>query len=299
MNRFAKVRLELESHPESVALVRAALSGFGEWRGLDLELLNDVKTAVSEACNNVIVHAYDGAAGPLAVQIEDNRDGVTATVRDHGVGFQALASHGEGMGVGLAVISALAARAEFATPADGGTEVRMWFLGGPEQSRPLAHFNEPHDVPATAGAPVDDDRLSPAYELTGDVRVTVTPVSLTTPVLGRLARALAATARFSFDRFSDVYLVADAVGSHVQRTATQDRISFALAGSAKQVELSIGPFGAGTGTRLNGLRRSGEAPESPLRLLADDVRVDGDGRVETLHVVLRDRGDHVRARGHD
>jgi len=110
MNRLAKVRLELDSHPESVALARAALSGLAEWRSFDPELVNDLKTAVSEASNNVVVHAYGDEAGPLILHLEADSTGVYATVRDRGVGLHAATSV-DGQGVGLAVISALAARA--------------------------------------------------------------------------------------------------------------------------------------------------------------------------------------------
>ena len=61
------VRLELDSRPETLTLVRGVLAGVAELIGLDPELLDDLKTAVSEACNNVVMHAYEGETGPLTV----------------------------------------------------------------------------------------------------------------------------------------------------------------------------------------------------------------------------------------
>jgi anti-sigma regulatory factor (Ser/Thr protein kinase) len=316
MNRPANVRLELDSQPEAVALVRAALSGIAEWRELDPELVNDLKTAVSEACNNVIVHAYDGPPGPLAIHVAADGAGLSTTVRDRGVGFQAVAAHAQGMGVGLAVISALAARAEFGSPPDGGTEVRMWFPSGREESRPLAHFNSPLEVGQSPPEFLDRDRTQSPYEyvevehpegesfpstfdLWGDVRVTVSPVSMTAQVLGRLARALAATAQFSFDRFSDMYLVADAIGAHAQRAAAGDHISFSLLRSAGGLRLTIGPFPTGSSAGLAHRVDANGEPESPLSLLADEIRVDDNGRSEMLHVVLRDRGADTRTAADD
>ena len=58
-----------------------------------------------------------------------------------------------------------------------------------------------------------DGELPPAQE--GEVVVSLSPVTLLPGVLGRLARTLAATAHFSLDRFSDVYLVTD-TGSSVR-----------------------------------------------------------------------------------
>jgi anti-sigma regulatory factor (Ser/Thr protein kinase) len=294
MKGFANVRLELDSRPESVTLVRAMLSGIAEWREFDPELVNDLKTAVSEACNNVIVHAYDNVAGPLAVHVHADRGGLTTTVRDRGVGLEAVNANGDGIGVGLAVISALAARAEFATPLDGGTEVRMWFPAGVEEPRPLASFSGLRYVEPWASEHRDGEGFGPAAELWGDVRVTVSPVSLTANVLGRLARALAATGRFSFDRFSDVYLVADAMGAHAQRSAASDRISFSLVSAPKRLELSIGPFRTGTSASLQRRPGNTQEPESPLWLLADEIKIDDDGGSEMVHVVMHDRGTRAR-----
>jgi hypothetical protein len=184
-------------------------------------------------------------------------------------------------------------------PAEGGTEVKMWFPVGAKPTHSYLHLNLHSHVDAAgrAGPPHrGSDSALPALDLAGEVRATVSPVSLTTPVLGRLARSLAATARFSFDRFSDVYLVADALGAHAQRAAASDRVSFSLLSSAKRLELAIGPFDAGSGARL--LRdANSEQLESPLSLLADELSFEGDEHSETLRVVLRDRDSRAREAG--
>jgi hypothetical protein len=122
---------------------------------------------------------------------------------------------------------------------------------------------------------------------------------MTAHVLGRLARALAATARFSFDRFSDMYLVADAIGAHAQRAAADDRVSFSLLRSAGSLRLTIGPFPSGSSAALMRRLDANGEPESPLSLLADEIRVDDNGRSEMLHVVLRDRGADTRTAADD
>ena len=63
------VSLELESSPETLTLVRGVLGGLAEGLSLDPELLDDIKTAVSEACNNVVMHAYGGDSGFLQVAL--------------------------------------------------------------------------------------------------------------------------------------------------------------------------------------------------------------------------------------
>ena len=61
MKDSSAVRLELDSRPERVALVRGMLVGLGGLLAWDAVLVDDLKTAVSEACNNVVLHAYGGA----------------------------------------------------------------------------------------------------------------------------------------------------------------------------------------------------------------------------------------------
>jgi len=271
------VRLELDSRPETLTLVRGVLAGVAELIGLDPELLDDLKTAVSEACNNVVMHAYEGETGPLGVRMYIDPEASEVVVVDHGSGLPPLASADESIrGVGLSVIRALAERAEFRAVPGGGTEVRMSFVGQ-RDGKPLFH------LPSRPG-PDDED----ASWLAGDAVVSLSPISLLAGVLGRVARALAARARFSLDRFSDVYLVTDAIAAHAGRSAGSARMSFAISTDTQRLELTIGPFVDGSGDQL-----SHEAPDysaaSALTLLSDelDVRREHDG--EILHVVMVDR----------
>ena len=271
------VRLELDSRAETLTLVRGVLAGVAELIGLDPELLDDLKTAVSEACNNVVMHAYDGEIGPLSVRMYIEPEAIEVVVLDQGAGLPPLAPADETIrGVGLSVIRALAEQAEFRKGPDGGTEVRMTFAGQ-RDGKPLFH------LPSRAGP---DDHAGDW--LSGDAVVSLSPISLLAGVLGRVARALAARARFSLDRFSDVYLVTDAIAAHAGRSAEGVRMSFAISTGAQRLELMIGPFAAGSGNQLRQL-----APEysaaSALTMLSDelDVRIHDGG--EILYVVMLDR----------
>ncbi len=270
------VRLELDSRPETLTLVRGVLAGVAELIGLDPELLDDLKTAVSEACNNVVMHAYDGETGPLAVRMYIEPEAIEVVVLDRGCGLPPLAPADETVrGVGLSVIRALAEQAEFRRPADGGTEVRMSFAGQ-RDGKPLFH------LPSLPGP--DDD----GGWLSGDAVVSLSPISLLAGVLGRVARALAARARFSLDRFSDVYLVTDAIAAHAGRAAKGARMSFAITTDAQRLELTIGPFAEGSGSQL-----SHQGPEysaaSALTMLSDELEIrPGDGG-EVIYVAMVDR----------
>ena len=83
----ATVRLRLDSSPETLTLVRGAIGGLAEQLALDVELLDDLKTAVSEACNNVVMHAYGGESGPLSVRLYVGEDEIEVSVRDQGRGI--------------------------------------------------------------------------------------------------------------------------------------------------------------------------------------------------------------------
>jgi len=265
------IRLELDSRPECLTLVRSMLAGAAEPLEFDPELLVDLKTAVSEACSNVVLHAYQGDPGPLVVQLGVVGGDVEVVVRDRGSGIRYVASPSEDrMGVGLAVISALADRAEFLTAPDGGTEVRMSF-----NSR-LAGV---HTLDRPGAAPVVDA----PRQLTGDLVATLSPLLLLGAVLGRVTRALAAGAQFSLDRFSDVYLVTDALAAHAKSAAITQQVSFTIVVASRRLEIMLGPLRNGSGERLRRQRS-----DSPLTLLTDGLSVERSSGSEILRVVMID-----------
>src|SRR6476646_6299989 len=69
MSAAPEFRLVLPAAAANVAIVRQALAGALGVLGLDETRLLDINAAVSEACNNVVVHAYPDAAGPMDVHL--------------------------------------------------------------------------------------------------------------------------------------------------------------------------------------------------------------------------------------
>jgi serine/threonine-protein kinase RsbW len=241
----ATVRLQLDSSPETLTLVRGALGGMAELLSLDVELLDDLKTAVSEACNNVVMHAYGGDSGPLSVCLYVDEDQIEVSVRDKGQGIPIQAAADDRLqGVGIPIMRALAQQTAFRPLPDGGTEVWLQFAGKRD--------GEPLYTPPTPPAP--DEGWT--EHLSGDAIVSLSPVSFVGGVLGRLARALAARARFSLDRFSDVYLVTDALAAHALEAADGPRIGFGISTDTRRLELTIGPFRAGASSELTGAAHS-------------------------------------------
>jgi serine/threonine-protein kinase RsbW len=269
------VSLKLESSPETLTLVRGMLGGVGELLALDPELLDDLKTAVSEACNNVVMHAYEGGSGPLMVCLYVKPEQIEVIVRDRGRGIPLLAPSDDRLqGVGIPIMRALAQQTSF-RPLDGeGTEVWMVF-SGQRDGGPL------YTAPSEA-APDDGwtDRLS------GDAIVSLSPVSFVGGILGRLSRAMAARARFSLDRFSDVYLVTDALAAHAISAAGAARIGFGISTDTRRLELTIGPLRAGSSAGLSSTVQGDVG--SALGLLSDELEVVSDGDTESVHVVMLD-----------
>src|ERR1700733_12658619 len=94
------LNLRLNSRPDAAGLVRAALGVLGKPFFLRTELVDDLKTAVSEACNNAVDHAYRGQSGAIAVRVEIMLESVEVSVRDWGGGFQQITPFGDHLRVG-------------------------------------------------------------------------------------------------------------------------------------------------------------------------------------------------------
>ncbi|HEY1712942.1 MAG TPA: ATP-binding protein [Solirubrobacteraceae bacterium] len=277
MAEGSTVRLRLESRPQTLTIVRGMLGGVAELLSIDPELLDDLKTSVSEACNNVVLHAYGGDPGPMEVGLFVTEDQFSVRVSDAGVGMPAPPPAGDvSQGIGLSVIRALTEDVQFSSAPGGGTEVLMDFSVR-RDGRKL--FEAP---PAATG----DAEMTPAADGEGEVIVSLSPVTLLPGVLGRLARTLAATAHFSLDRFSDVYLVTDTLAAHAATAAEGQRIEARLMAQDRRLELVVGPFRKGTGSRLE--VQAGDHPASPLVLLSDQVAVQEAGQAELLRVVVID-----------
>lgn len=86
-----EMRLEFRAVSENEAFARTAVAAFVTQLNPTLEEISDIKTAISEAVTNAIIHGYDGRDG------EDNRvwlscliknDVLDVEIRDTGVGIE-------------------------------------------------------------------------------------------------------------------------------------------------------------------------------------------------------------------
>src|SRR5919205_1296287 len=79
--------LTLPARAENVAVVRHALGGLGDALDVPDHALADVKLAVTEACTNVVVHAYPEGEGPMAVSAGLRDGALIVVVADEGRGI--------------------------------------------------------------------------------------------------------------------------------------------------------------------------------------------------------------------
>jgi serine/threonine-protein kinase RsbW len=153
------MELALPARAENIALIRHAFGALGETLAVDEELLSDVRLAVTEACSNVVVHAYaDESPGPLEVLATLDDGALTVVVRDEGPG---IAPHPDspGLGLGLPLIASLAESVQLGRDEQERTEVCMTFLLSDD------HTNGASSTPSPgAVVPMDDqdDQSDPA-----------------------------------------------------------------------------------------------------------------------------------------
>jgi anti-sigma regulatory factor (Ser/Thr protein kinase) len=120
------LELTVPARPENVAVVRHAMGGLGDAADVSDQVLADIKLAVTEACTNVVVHAYPNGEGPLGVRAGVEDEIVTIVVVDRGRGITPRPDS-PGLGLGLPLIATLADSLELGTGEAGETEVRMTF----------------------------------------------------------------------------------------------------------------------------------------------------------------------------
>jgi serine/threonine-protein kinase RsbW len=122
------LRLKLPALSENLALVRAAVAERAEAYGVTAPAVEDLKTVVSEACANVVLHAYVGAADPGPLEVEMTRDAewVRVVVRDRGAGVRPQAKTMEArLKLGLLLIGAISHGFQLRSVRDRGTELSI------------------------------------------------------------------------------------------------------------------------------------------------------------------------------
>lgn len=128
-----KIQIDSLSRNEEFARVMAAV--FMSRMNPTLEEIDDVKTAVSEAVTNAIIHGYQGGPGIIYIEAEIKENLLTLSIKDEGVGISNLKkamepmyttdTTGERSGMGFCFMEAFMDQVEVETEPGQGTKVTM------------------------------------------------------------------------------------------------------------------------------------------------------------------------------
>ena len=138
-------RMTVDSRSVNESFVRSAVAAFAAQLDPTVEEIADIKTAVSEAVTNCIVHAYRNCVGKIYIYaaIFDN-DTIKVTVRDRGCGIEDIAQArtplfstlgGERAGLGFAVMESFTDKLTVRSKPGVGTSVTMIKKTGGRESK--------------------------------------------------------------------------------------------------------------------------------------------------------------------
>jgi anti-sigma regulatory factor (Ser/Thr protein kinase) len=256
--------MALPASAENVAVVRHAVAGLAEAMGMDEVGIADLKTVVTEAGMNVVVHAYPDQQGTMEVEARPEGEALAVVVRDSGAGIRPRADlEPPSLRLGLSLIAALSESFEISGGLGRGTTVAMRV--------PLAAREEP--ASEAVGGPAGKSETS----------LTVADPDVLGPVLARIVGAIAARRDVTIDRLSDAVLLTDAISADAPERFVDGQVRVDLSDGDHGIDLRIGPMESGAG---EGLLRSLALPQlgGSLEVLADELKVEQNGEGDYLLV---------------
>lgn len=136
MKTLNHMRLEFDARPENESFARVAVSAFAVPFNPTMDVLSDIRTAVSEAVTNAIVHAYRERGGTITLEAALREDGVLALeISDTGCGipdieqamqpFYTTQPEKERSGMGFSVMQSFMDSVRVESEVGRGTRVSM------------------------------------------------------------------------------------------------------------------------------------------------------------------------------
>ena len=145
MQESSYIKLEFPSRSSNEAFARTAAAAFAAQLDPTLEELGDIKTAVSEAVTNSIVHAYPDSIGRIAMRLRIIKGNtLEVSIRDWGAGIadveQAMTplfSTGgeERSGMGFTIMGSFMDKLKVRSSPGRGTTVTMQRFISPRQTK--------------------------------------------------------------------------------------------------------------------------------------------------------------------
>lgn len=266
--REGGIQIKLAAKSENVALVRHALAGAAESLGMSADVLADLKTVVTEACMNVVSHAYGDEVGPLEVDAWPEDDELVVVVRDYGSGIRPRAqTNDSSLRLGISLIAAMTSGFEISGGSGRGTTITMRLsLSGVE---PVAN-----DPSANGGQEVGEQ----------SVLLTAWDGATLPPILARVISVLASRRDFNVDELADAVLFSDVISNDLAVMDGAHAVRLLVSESDDGLSLRIGPLDTGMAGELRQGLYLPEEIGGSLETLADEVTVEDMPDGEYLYI---------------
>lgn len=128
-------KISFPSRSVNEAFARMTIASFCMQFDPTIEQLNDIKTAVSEAVTNCVVHAYPDTTGVVYITARLKKDTLTITIKDNGIGIADISQamqpmfttdiKSERAGLGFAVMLSFMDKVKVYSKQNKGTRVVM------------------------------------------------------------------------------------------------------------------------------------------------------------------------------
>ena len=83
-----KMKLEIDSIPSNESFARVTVAAFLTRMNPTMEEVADIKTAVSEAVTNAIIHGYENQVHKIIIEAFIEGEEFTVSIQDFGVGIE-------------------------------------------------------------------------------------------------------------------------------------------------------------------------------------------------------------------
>ncbi len=136
MNNTNEMTVSFTSNAQNEGFARMVVAAFITGTNPTLEEVSDVKTAVSEAVTNSIIHGYGDKDGKVVINASVTGRSIYLEIIDYGKGIEDVKKAMEPMfttrpdeersGMGFSFMEAFMDRVEVVSKPDNGTVVKMW-----------------------------------------------------------------------------------------------------------------------------------------------------------------------------
>jgi serine/threonine-protein kinase RsbW len=126
--KATSLSLKLAAEPQNVRQARDQAASCAEALGMSALGVEDLKTIVSEACSNIVRHAYpeDATERPMEVEMKKTDGELTVTVRDCGTGIRPpTGARPSSLRLGFILMGSLADFLQLRTGRGRGTELLL------------------------------------------------------------------------------------------------------------------------------------------------------------------------------